>query len=166
VKIVLEKVLWRRVAGSGSATIKTLIGESGGQYDIRLTTCNFLGFFSDLSKDNETDKGGFDIKVPICAIDCEPRINETEIVVRFMGPGSARKDWNIPSQRPESAYPAWREGHGFETREDVGNSDYLIIIKDTTGCFHARWVRTSELNFLPQRVRDIIAERDAGWSKL
>jgi 5-methylcytosine-specific restriction protein B len=165
-KIVLEKILWRRVDGSDSATIKSLIGESRGQYDIRLTSYDFIGFFLNLSKEDETQLGGFDIRVPICAIDCEPRINETEIVVRFMGPDSSRKDWYIRSQRPESAYFAWREGHGFEARDDVGNSDYLIILKDIAGGFHARWIRTSELNLLPQRVREIIAQRDVGWSEL
>lgn len=165
-KMVLRQILWRRVAGSDCSTVKSLIGESRGQYDIRLSREDFTNFFYDLPKMNETDQGGFEVRVPLCAIDCEPRIDEDEIIVRFMGEGSARKDWYIKSQRPDSAYHAWREGHGFETRGDVGNSDYLIILKDITGCFHARWIRTSELDFLPRRVREIMAERDVGWSEL
>lgn len=158
----VHSILWRNY---NQATIDTLTGKSAGQYDIRLGAKNgFKDFFAGLKQENPTDLGGYDINLKMeevrdssSNIICKGR----DLTVRFMGENSKRKDWNIPSQRPETAYPMWVQEGRFPGVKDEGS--YVIIIRTTSGKFHGRILLSDEINALPELVKsEIDKNKDSG----
>lgn len=158
----IKAFLWRKCE---KATLDTLNGISAGQYHIALSTEDFNDFFDGLPRINLTEKGGFDIKVPLQPFTGTDPIGAAEITVRYMGPKSARKDWNIPAQRPETAYELWRKGRGF-LPESSDFSDYIVIARDIDNCFHARWIRSADFNALPSIMKQAIQKNHTGWYQL
>ncbi|WP_250452749.1 hypothetical protein [Caballeronia sp. ATUFL_M2_KS44] len=159
---VISAILWRKC---NQATFDSLNGTSRGQYDIRLTRRAFEGFFKGIPKTNPTKLGGFDLVVPIQPFTGTPSVPETEITVRYMGDDSQRKDWNIPSQRPDTAYALWAPGRGVDTTFDIGKRDYALIIRDVDGGFHARWIKDAEFEKLPGSVRALMTSAEVGWEE-
>ena len=159
----ISAFLWRN---ANTATVDSLIGESKGQYDIRLTSIDFIDFFKTLHQKNHTAHGGFEIVVPIESFDGLLKVDEKEVIIRFMGKKSARKDWYIRAQRPDTAYDLWREKRGFLSKKDVGNDDYIIIARDSDNKFHARWVRSHDFQDLPLIMRDNISKAAVGWCEI
>jgi 5-methylcytosine-specific restriction enzyme B len=162
----LDAFLWRRVKGADSATVVTLVGESKGQYDIRLSSKDYTPFFHSLAKENETERGGFDISLPIQPFRGPNSVDERVLIVHFMGEGSRRKDWYIRAQRPNSAYELWREGRGFESKSTVGDNDYIVIARDKNNDFHARWIRSSDFDSIPDVMKEHMITAEAGWHLL
>ena len=162
----VHSILWRNY---NQATIDTLKGKSAGQYDIRLGSKSaFLDFFEGLPQENPTDLGGYDINITIEKVEDENAVvicDEKKLTVRFMGDRSKRKDWNIPSQRPETAYPMWIQEGRFPGVADEGS--YVILVRTTTGKFYGRILLSGEVKNLPQRLNDAIEKnKDSGVYKL
>ena len=162
-KKALEAILWRK---ANRATIDTLEGHSKGQYHITLSSEDYTGFFRGLSPTEHTKLGGFEYKVPIEAFDGNSPVDKRELIVRFMGPDSQRKDWNIRAQRPFSAYELWRPNRAFDDYTREKHADYLVIARDINSKFHARWIRTADLERLPDKIKAAVLEKDAGWVNL
>ena len=76
-----------------------------------------------------------------------------------MGRDSRRKDWNFPAQST-NPYPLWAPGRGLVDEYDPNVQEYIFLIKDEFGGFHARWQRGT--HDLPDPIRPIIESRDAG----
>jgi 5-methylcytosine-specific restriction protein B len=160
----VKGVLWRRVL---QATIDTLTDDSKGQFHIALTTNKLIPtFFEGLPQQEPTAHGGYELEVPIAAFDGPNPVPAQSLTVRFMGPGSARKDWNIPSQRSDTAYPLWRPGRAFPAGQPpTPGTDTIILVRDQHDRFHARWLNAAAVAALPQPLRDIITKDEAGvWS--
>ncbi len=120
----MAKLLWRK---TNQATLDTLNGRSGGQYDIRLARGDeFAEFFSGLPLSELTEHGGYTLTVPISQAPQPLGVPAQSLRVRFMGPQSKRRDWNIPSQRPETAYPLWRPDSVGRDTEAV-DTDYVFF---------------------------------------
>ena len=150
-------LLWRRLL---AANFDSLGGVSRGQYDIRLgRDPDVEKFFEGLPQRSPTSLGGYELLVPIEAFDGPNPVPATELRIRFMGPRSERKDWNIPSQRPETAYPLWRLTRATRNRRA---ENYVVLVRDSNGHFHARWLDSSGLAALPQRVRNLVKSEDFG----
>lgn len=160
---VLDAFLWRKC---NAATLDSLMGVSRGQYHITLQAHDYVPFFRNLGQTNPTPRGGFEIIVPLQPFTGANPVKGTNITVRFMGSSSARRDWNIRSQRPETAYELWREGRGFANPATVGDQDYIIIARDTDNGFHARWLRTPDFRNIPIEMREHMNGSDAGWHSL
>lgn len=157
----LDAVLWRRW---NEATYDTLHGNSRGQYDIRLNKQDDLGdFFGGIPRTNPTAHGGFDIVVPIEPITGRTPVDASSITIRYMGPRSERKDWYIRSQRPATAYPAWRPGVGVPFEFDSELNEYLLVMRDTDGKYHGRWIHHDDVGKLPRPVVLAIGSKDVGW---
>lgn len=153
----VDSILWRNY---NQATADTLTGTSKGQYDIRLGSKNdFEAFFDKEPHANPTPHGGYDIDVLIEAYEnpATPAENvaSQKITVRYMGAGSARKDWYIRSQRPHNAYPLWIDPSRFSGREE--RSSYILLIKTTDGKYYGRNLLSSELPGMPDILRDAMA---------
>lgn len=159
----LDAFLWRRC---NQATLDTLLGVSDGQYDIRLLKRDYIPFFRGLTQTNPTKLNGFDIVLTIQPFNGSNPVQMGELVIRYMGPLSKRKDWNIRSQRPTTAYELWRDKRGFETRANVGQYDFIIIARDTDNDFHARWIRTEDFKSLPLKMQQHMTKVEAGWEIL
>jgi DNA polymerase III delta prime subunit len=149
----IEALLWRRV---NKATYDSLKGFSQGQYDIRLGgTPDYRSFFKGVEPTNQTQLGGFELPVVIAAFEGDPPVAESTITVRYMGPESARQDWYIRAQRPESAYELWRPGRGFPSSYQHSDKDspYIFIARTVDGRFHARMVSYDDLDGFPESVQ-------------
>jgi hypothetical protein len=157
------ELLWRRVL---QATIDTLEGRSRGQYDIRLTRPTGIeNFFAGLPRSPPSDLGGFEVDVPLAAASSPRTVPEMALTVAYIGAGSTRKDWRVPSQRPETAYPLWRPGTGLLPGTPPGQ-DYVVLIRDPLDRFHARWLRGVDLPALPLGLRNRMEDGDAGVEHL
>jgi hypothetical protein len=150
--MAVPKLLWRKVL---AATIDTLRGESRGQYDIRLAKpAGIDAFFEGLPRE-PTELGGYNVQVPLeAAVEPVP-VAATSIEVAYIGPESRRDDWRIPSQRPETAYPIWRNGTGLLDSTEPGD-DFVLLVRDPGDRFHARWLRSSDLGRLPSSVAQVL----------
>ncbi len=156
-------LLWRKVL---EATIKTLEGRSRGQYDIRLATPTGIeNFFAGLPRTPETPLGGYEVAVPLAAASTPVPVPETTLRVAYIGPESRRADWRIPSQRPDTAYPLWRQGVGLLPGTPSGQ-DYVILVRDPEHRFHARWLRGEDLAALPQTLVARVETGNAGVERL
>jgi hypothetical protein len=163
-KVAVKALLWRIC---NQATFDSLHGQSRGQYDIRLTTNRKVGdFFSGLPQDEATALGGYTLHVPIAAFDGPDPVGAATLDVRYMGANSERKDWNIPSQRPETAYPLWRAGRGVPDAFESAAKDYVLLVRDVNDHFHARWLRGTNLASLPANVREAILAEPVGMLAL
>lgn len=161
----LTSIFWRQV---NKATVDTLIGESPGQYHIAIPHREALvAFFDGLERTDPTARGGFTLKVPLAAYDGPNAVAAQFLDVRFMGPQSARADWNIPSQRPETAYPLWRVGRAFNTPKTAADYDslykhHIVLCRDARNNFHARWLTPADLDGLPNAIRVAVMENETG----
>lgn len=159
----LDGFLWRIC---NRATLDTLLGVSKGQYHIAVPKRDFEPFFRGLSKQNPTKRGGFEFVVPLQPFTGVSAVDQSSIVVRYLGAESTRKDWNFSSQRPDSAYELWRPNRGFISRQSVGEKDFLVIVRDTDNGFHARWIRSVDFDALPEKMRNLMIKSEAGWHTL
>lgn len=162
-QIPLRSILWRKL---NRASLDSLLGVSTGQYHIALPDRQYVGFFAGLPQFDQTARGGFAITVLIQPFTGPSPVPATQVTVSYLGDDSARRDWNIRSQRPDTAYPLWRQGRGFVNRSAVGDRDFIIIARDINDAFHARWIRTANFPNVPDRVRNLMSQDDAGWSNL
>lgn len=152
------QLLWRKVL---NATIDTLRGRSSGQYDIRLARPEGIEeFFAGLPR-TYTDLGGYNIQVPIAATTAPVPTAATSLTVAFIGPESERRDWRIPSQRPETAYPLWRLGVGLRHDTESG-TDFIVMVRDSHGIFHARWLAGDRLELLPRELVSAMRVANSG----
>jgi len=158
----LDAFLWRKC---NQATLDTLLGVSEGQYHIALSRQDFSPFLRGLSQNKPTDKGGYEFNVPIQPFDGPGAVPLSEIVIRYMGPESGRKDWNIRAQRPGSAYELWRE-RGYVSRQSVGDNDFIIIARDINNGFHGRWIRSADFVALPEEMKMPMTKSEVGWQAL
>ncbi len=156
----VKAVLWRRVL---KATIDTLIGEAKTQYDIRLTADAQIAPFFDGVAQVAGGNGGYTIHAPIAAFDGPNPVPPTTLEVHYMGSQSARKDWNLPSQRPTTAYPLWRPGRAFPKGSPPSDgTDTIILIRDDQNQFHARWLAPAGIAALPDPIRTLVNKDQAG----
>ena len=88
-----------------------------------------------------------------------------QLRVRYMGYDSVRRDWYIASQRPTTAYPLWAPGRGV-LANTTPDQDYLILVRDDQGGFHARWLRAADLPELPQELQGVMRTDDVGVAGL
>ena len=157
VLIPIKAILWRRLQ---QANYDSLGGISTGQYDIRLGRDDtFEDFFEGIAHLAPTALGGYDLSVPIAAFDGPSPVQATELRVRFMGSQSQRRDWNIPSQRPETAYPLWRLGRANPNQAE---ENYIVLIRDVTGQFHARWLNAAAMDALPPNISQALRAKNFG----
>ncbi len=159
----IQAVLWRK---ANQATVDTLRGDSDGQYDIRLgSSAEISSFFTGLSQTLPTAQGGFTLKVPIAPFDGAGQVPANVLDVRYMGASSVRKDWNIPSQRPETAYPLWRMGRGLPKGQTTAIDAYVCLIRDVDNRYHARFLTKNAIGELPAVLRAAISSKEVGvWT--
>ncbi len=152
------KLLWRR---ANESTLKTLRGQSGGQYDIRLGRSEPVAdFFSGLPQEKHHEGLLIEIlteRVP--SSDGCSEIPPWELAIRRMSSESERRDWYIRAQRPRTAHPLWRPGVGpLEATEP--DTDYVLLLRSGEDLFHAGWLRGTETSAIPPRIRTRMQARD------
>lgn len=152
-------IMWR---WCNQATYDTLHGNSGGQYHIDIPDSPALHDFFEGVVQTPTALGGYEMTVPINPFEGERPVPAQTLPVRFLGPKSRRKDWNISSQRPDTAYPLWRPGRGVPEVYDNSWREYLVLVRDVEGAFHARWISTASFESLPQWVSQTLASKKYG----
>ena len=156
-------MFWRRV---WEASHKALHGVYSGQYHITVPVTSgddLLSFLGDLPQYDRTDNGGFTINIPIRRFDGNPPVEPQNVKVRYMGPRSVRKDWNFPAQSTE-AYSLWAPQRGVPDVYDPDREEYIMLIKDENGGFHARWQHgTADL---PGPLRGRVQANESGvWEQ-
>jgi DNA polymerase III delta prime subunit len=155
--VPIAAILWRRLQ---QANFDSLEGLSKGQYDIRLGRDDDVAtFFDGVPQIQKTSLGGYDLRVPIAEFDGTNPVQATELRVHFMGQRSERRDWNIPSQRPDTAYPLWRLNRVNPNRAD---ENYDIIARDVLGRFHARWLNANAVAALPGGLQQDLRSKNFG----
>lgn len=155
----VHAILWVRCQ---KATFDTLHGHSRGQYHIALPDDEEIHDFFEGLPQTSTDKGGYEIQVPIEAFDGTDPVPAQDLPVRYMGTESRRKDWNIRSQRPATAYPLWRPGRGVPDEYRKGWREYAVLARDENDAFHARWISSDAFRRLPSWVRAALESADSG----
>ena len=159
----VRAVFWRKIL---EASHKTLHGIYTGQYHITVPgTVNhqLLGFLGDLPQYEQGENGGFSVNIPIERFDGTPPVEPQDLEVRYMGPFSQRKDWNFPGQSTDP-YPLWAPRRGVPDEYDPDGREYIMLIKDENGGFHARWQQgTSDL---PDPLRQRVGDNENGvWEQ-
>jgi hypothetical protein len=163
-KIHASAILWRRCE---KATVDTLHGISKGQYHIELNRDPGLEeFFKGLQRINPNADGGYDIVVPIEPFDGEPPVSAKELTIKYLGEGKVRKSWYIRSQRPDTAYELWRPGRGVPDTFVDGAREFILLIRDQDGHFHARWIHDDDFDKLPTIVKEALISAKVGWREL
>lgn len=154
-------VLWRNF---NKTTFDTLKGKSSGQYDIRLgSTLDLDKFFTGEKHENKTALGGYDINIKVqeYGIPGNPDYtSKSPLTIRYMGGSSSRKDWNIPSQRPTTAYPLWIESGRMPTSKD--DNSFLLLIRTTDGLYYGRILLQSEVANVPSVLQKEIVKKEVG----
>ena len=138
------------------ATYDTLHGDSSGQYHIAIPNRPEIHEFFEGVARTPTDLEGYELDVPIQPFEGDPPVEAWTLRVRYMGRKSARKDWNIVAQRPDSAYPLWRPGRGVPSSYEEGWREYVVLVRDINRDFHARWVGSVGFESLPGWVRETL----------
>lgn len=152
-------MFWRLV---NEVSYKTFHRLYGGQYHITVPGTvggdldAFLGY---LLRYGHTDNGGFSIDIPIQRFDGDPPVEPRDLKIRFMGLGSARRDWNFPGQASE-AYPLWGPPRGVPDEFAPNVRDYIMLIKDENDGFHARYQH--ETADLPDTLRELVRAKESG----
>ena len=155
----VKAVFWRRVL---EASHKTLHGEYAGQYHITVPVTvsdDLLTFLGELPRYGPTENNGFSIDIPIEGFDGLSPVPPQSLKIRYMGADSARKDWNFPAQSTEP-YPLWAPNRGVPDVYNAAGREYIMLIKDDSGRFHARWQHgTSDL---PEPLRLLLEANESG----
>lgn len=162
-KYAVESVLYAEATDSN---LKSLRHESNGQYDFRYGTKPEFGeFFKGVAASTTTPLGGFDLSVPIASFDGENPVPAAAMVVRNMGPKAARgPDVYVRAVQPGSGYALWTAPRAFSTavsRDDL-LEDVALIIRDTSGQYHARWIRNKDRAALPPSLNSAIRSNKKG----
>jgi 5-methylcytosine-specific restriction enzyme B len=150
---LIKALMWKRV---NKSAVDTLTGRSPGQYDIRLTKdAEYEEFFRGIRQENLTENGGYTLRIQLQPFDGPNPVPASILEVRYMGPKSVRQDWNIPSQRPDTAYALWRQGRGLPVDHifDEADRNFILIVRDEDDQFHARWINKERLATLPERLQ-------------
>ena len=155
----VEAVLWVRCQ---QATFDTLHGKSRGQYHIAFPDDDRIHDFFDGVPRVDTSKGGYEMAVPLEPFEGSEPVPAHELGVRYMGLGSSRKDWNIRSQRPATAYPLWRPGRGVPKTYRQGWREYAVLARDADDHFHARWISSTAFQHLPSWIRLVLESANSG----
>ena len=152
-------VFWRWING---ASHRTLHNNYEGQYHITVpkTVDKPLRIFlGELPQRDLTGSGGFTVNIPIERFDGEQPVEPRNLTIRYMGGSSERGDWNFPSQATDP-YPLWAPSRGVSNEFDEQAREYIMLIRDEDGRFHARWQRG--VDDLPNPLRIQIASRNSG----
>ena len=159
----VRAVLWRRIL---EASHKALHGIYSGQYHITFPVTSgddLLRFLGDLPQYDSTDNGGFTIDIPIERFGGNPPVEPQNMKIRYMGPKSARKDWNFPAQSTD-AYPLWAPERGVSDVYEPDGEEYIMLVKDENGGFHARWQHGTAN--LPDPLRSRVRASESGvWEQ-
>jgi HNH endonuclease len=154
------QLLWRR---ANKATLDTLRGESRGQYDIRLgRKKEIAGFFEGLPQTNDHQGTRFDLWTePEPLADATKESAPWKLQIRRMGERSIRRDFYIRAQRPETAHPLWRPGTG-PLDETEPETDYAVLLRTSGDRFYAGWLRSEQIESLPEDVRERMTKAQVG----
>lgn len=159
--IPVESVLFRRVK---EINVRALRGEEKGQYHVTLTAAPDLSSFArEIPETDPTANGGWTRLIPL-----EPFLGSTPVPAsslkfRFMGPRSQRRDYNFAGQS-SAPYPLWAEGRAFTSDADATSisQDVIIVIRDVSGKYHARWIRAENVSALPAGIATRLEHDEAG----
>ena len=156
-------VFWRYI---NIASHRTLHGGYTGQYHITVPKAQdeaIHALIGELPTYDHTDQGGFSKDIPIGRFDGRPPLPPQNLKIRYMGEHSQRADWNFPAQAT-NPYPLWAPGRGVSDAFDPQHREYLMVIKDVEGNFHARWQRGTDN--LPHPIREFIEAHEIGiWEQ-
>tara|TARA_B110000196_G_scaffold164928_1_gene141837 strand:- start:6522 stop:8192 length:1671 start_codon:yes stop_codon:yes gene_type:complete len=154
----ITAILWKKVM---EATADTLRGVSKGQYHIELGKGDDItDFFDGCNKIPSQNNGGFEIVLPIHSVGGTSPVESTSVSIKFLGENSSRKTWIISSQRPETAYSLWQEGSAFPN--GIGDDNYIVLVKDSLGFYHARWIDDVDFKALPSDVSSRMQSKNFG----
>lgn len=153
-----SRLLWRR---ANESTLKTLRGQSGGQYDIRLGRSQPVAdFFAGLPQEKHHEGLLIEISTErVPGADEHSEIPPWELAIRRMSSESERRDWYIRAQRPTTAHPLWRPGVG-PTEVTEPDTDYVLLLRTERDLFYAGWLRGTELSGIPDRLQARMQARD------
>lgn len=145
--------------------IKTLQNLNKGQYHLPAgTNLGAVDFFSDILDSTPNLNGGWTKQIPIARFDGEDPVDARLVPFTYMGPTSARRDFNFPKQATDP-YPLWAPARAFAGTPDDAINDLIAIVKDTSGAYHARWIRKADFHNLPQKLRDtFIVTKPGVWT--
>ena len=157
--VTVTGVFWRRI---NRASHRTLHNDYEGQYHITVPKAvdePLRAFLGRLPQRDRTPNGGFTVDVPIERFDGKPPVEAQNLTIRYMGPDSQRGDWNFPAQATDP-YPLWAPGRGVSEEFDEQAREYLMLVRDENGGFHARWQRG--VDDLPDPLRTEVLAEDTG----
>ena len=169
--IAVKAVLWRR---ANRATLQTLKGESGGQYHIELVAegahagqhrvgNQLRAFFASVLPDEPDWTVRVEFDIPLQPLGDGRSVPAQMLSAYYLGEKTARSSWNIPSQRPETAYPLWLPPRSWNAgAPPPDGADTVLLILDEHDRYHARWLRRGDLAHLPRRIRQEIQDNERG----
>ena len=161
----IKSILWRKL---NRATLNTLRDLSGGQYHITLGTLKLDEFFDVYIPQQPTATQGYQYKIKLEAYISEnpdESVGERELTIKYMGPLSSRKDWNIPAQRIKTAYPLWSVSRRVPKEGEL-NKSFLCIIRTKDDKYHGRLILEDEFENLPEILKLNFLGKELGILKM
>lgn len=165
----IDALLWRSYMTS---TSDALWGQRTNQYYIDFPKSDYEEFFGQYCV-KEVDGDGNDVfSITLEPFEGKPSAGEYEVKFKKLRSGTERAgSWNMNGQFRDRAYDLWQQNRGplkpyAAMDSDERANNYIVIFRDVDGRFHGRWIQAPDFALLPERLRRILLESKAGWSKL
>lgn len=167
----IDAILWRKYL---TATSHAVWGISSSQYYFELPDRGYDQFFGRNCISSTDSDGNRTFKITLESFDGDPSSGPREVTFAQKRPGVHREgSWTVDSIRDGSgsAYDLWRKNRGPTAEYEKlpaaeKDTNYIVVVRDTDGRFHGRWIRGTDFDALPSAVRDILSSENAGWRRM
>jgi len=165
----IDAILWRSYLTS---TSDVLWGTRLNQYYIDLPASDYEAFFAGHAHESSDEEGNLTFIILLEPFDGSPSVDRRQVEFEKKREGVSRAgSWNINGQHSDAAYPLWKSGRGPTRRfQEMGSEEkkknFIVIARDVDGGFHGRWVRSEDFDRLPKSMKELLENKNAGWSQL
>jgi hypothetical protein len=167
----IDAILWRKYL---AATSHAVWGVNSSQYYFELPDRGYEQFFGKNFTPFKDRDGNSAFRISLESFNGNPSAGPRDITFAKKRPGVHREgNWTVDSIRDGSgtAYDLWRKNRGPVDQydnlpPDEKDKNYIVIVRDTDGLFHGRWVRGSDFDVLPIKIQNILSSENAGWRQL
>ncbi len=166
---VINAILWRSYL---AATSSALWGLDNSQYYIELTGTDFDPFFGVTSAQSTDERGNKAFTVKLEDFDGSNPTDPYDLKVIKLRDGVARAgNYQVLGQRESQAYPLWQSKRGpqkpyQEMDSEERSKNFMVVVRDSDGLFHARWIRPEDFAALPQSIQALLVSKSVGWSEV
>lgn len=167
----IDAILWRSYLEATSSALWEL---NNSQYYIELPKQepDYSEFFGNSAAKAKDPQGNDLYTIQLAPFEGISPVGGYNLKIVKLRDGVERAgNLQVLEQRGESAYPLWQRDRGPEKKAqsmslDERKKNFIVIVRDTSGLFHGRWIRDTDFDALPDRIKTLITSKTFGWSNL